>query len=342
MAMQQQRAAAAAANGGSNSTGSPNPPFNPADLPPLPPGVSEATLRTLSTGLGATGLGASALESALGHMLPGGLGSLGSNYGSGGDMNSANSEGQNQNLSNDNSGVVQTNNQGGHMQPQQSQHPQHHQQPNTQQTQPQNVPPQGNPHLNTHHNSTGPPVIPGLPGLDRNNVPGMNTNLYPPPSSLSSVSGDHDGTDGIMPMGPTSGALVPLKQKKPRAKHPPDPNAPKTWHPCTYCDKVFQRRDKLTRHILTHTHEKPHVCPDCGKGFGRVDGLKLHQRVHSNEKPYVCGVCEKSFYRVDKLKLHQRLHTGEARPDLGGGNQLVPYEPAEKKYFCQGKFYLRC
>ena len=55
--------------------GSPNPPFNPADLPPLPPGVSEATLRTLSTGLGATGLGASALESALGHMLPGGLGS---------------------------------------------------------------------------------------------------------------------------------------------------------------------------------------------------------------------------------------------------------------------------
>ena len=56
-------------------TGSPNPPFNPADLPPLPPGVSEATLRTLSTGLGATGLGASALESALGHMLPGGLGS---------------------------------------------------------------------------------------------------------------------------------------------------------------------------------------------------------------------------------------------------------------------------
>ena len=65
------------------------------------------------------------------------------------------------------------------------------------------------------------------------------------------------------------GSVTPTKQKKQRAKHTPDPNAPKTWHPCTFCDKVFQRRDKLTRHILTHTQEKPHVCPDCGKGFGR-------------------------------------------------------------------------
>ncbi|KAI9207450.1 uncharacterized protein BJ171DRAFT_408263, partial [Polychytrium aggregatum] len=41
----------------------------------------------------------------------------------------------------------------------------------------------------------------------------------------------------------------------------------------------FARSHDLTRHIQTHTRERPHVCPRCHRQFARRDALRRHERV---------------------------------------------------------------
>ncbi|KAF8956924.1 hypothetical protein BDZ97DRAFT_141232 [Flammula alnicola] len=84
---------------------------------------------------------------------------------------------------------------------------------------------------------------------------------------------------------------------------------------CSICQQNFSEAATLQQHIRRHTQEKPYVCdyPGCGKSFAITGALTIHKRTHNGDKPFKCTYCDRGFAESSNLSKHLRTHTG-ARP----------------------------
>ncbi|MCJ1262790.1 hypothetical protein MMC22_002660 [Lobaria immixta] len=83
------------------------------------------------------------------------------------------------------------------------------------------------------------------------------------------------------------------------------------WLDCKRDGKPLQNKEKLKRHLFTHTGYWIAVCPHCSKQFNNTVALDNHVRVHTGEKPFACKDCEQCFATEAALTIHKRHHTGE-------------------------------
>ncbi|KAI9023552.1 hypothetical protein CLU79DRAFT_701387 [Phycomyces nitens] len=99
------------------------------------------------------------------------------------------------------------------------------------------------------------------------------------------------------------------------------------WEKCDREGKVFSQRQKVIRHIQTHTGDKPYQCSMCKKRFSEANIITQHLRTHTGEKPYKCPEkgCEKQFSISGALTIHRRVHSGE-KPFA------CKYQGCEKKF----------
>lgn len=123
-------------------------------------------------------------------------------------------------------------------------------------------------------------------------------------------------------------------------KKRPNTGQPEVSHMCNYCNYTTSKRYLLSRHMKSHSDDRPHKCSVCERGFKTVASLQNHVNTHTGTKPHSCKFCDSSFttsgelvrhvrYRhthekphkctecdyasveLSKLKRHMRCHTGE-------------------------------
>ncbi|KAI0872673.1 CRR1 protein [Hypoxylon argillaceum] len=111
--------------------------------------------------------------------------------------------------------------------------------------------------------------------VDFSNLLNPESSTTPPVHTKRDAEGDITmaSVSVIRPNGPLPGG-----QPTETANELPRP------YKCPLCDKAFHRLEHQTRHIRTHTGEKPHACtfPGCTKKFSRSDELTRHSRIHNN------------------------------------------------------------
>jgi len=79
----------------------------------------------------------------------------------------------------------------------------------------------------------------------------------------------------------TGPAVAARAETKTRAVRP---RKPKRVLPCPYCEKTFQSKSRLERHVRSHTGERPFKCWLCGDKFKQKCHLTVHIQRHRGSR----------------------------------------------------------
>ncbi|RZF44236.1 hypothetical protein LSTR_LSTR003876 [Laodelphax striatellus] len=144
-------------------------------------------------------------------------------------------------------------------------------------------------------------------------------------------------------------------------------------HMCNYCNYTSPKRYLLSRHMKSHSEERPHKCSVCERGFKTLASLQNHVNTHTgtslysssllyfvsttsgelvrhvrykhtHEKPHKCTICDYASVELSKMRNHMRCHTGErpyqcphctyASPDTFKLKRHLRIHTGEKPYEC--------
>ncbi|XP_053954620.1 transcriptional repressor CTCF [Anastrepha ludens] len=85
-------------------------------------------------------------------------------------------------------------------------------------------------------------------------------------------------------------------------------------HSCPHCNYLTNKRYMLSRHMKSHSDDRPYICSVCDRGFKTNHSLQNHVNVHLGRKPHGCLSCESRFTTAGDLARHVRYkHTHEKR-----------------------------
>nr|XP_061802315.1 zinc finger protein PLAGL2-like [Nerophis lumbriciformis] len=112
-------------------------------------------------------------------------------------------------------------------------------------------------------------------------------------------------------------------------------HSPQKTHQCSFCEKMFHRKDHLKNHLQTHDPNKEAFkCEECGKHYSTKLGYKRHVAMHSaTAGDLTCKVCMQRYESTPILLEHLKSHSGKS----SGGAK-------EKKHpcdHCDRRFYTR-
>ncbi|XP_067887969.1 zinc finger protein PLAG1-like isoform X2 [Heterodontus francisci] len=91
-------------------------------------------------------------------------------------------------------------------------------------------------------------------------------------------------------------------------------HSPQKTHKCTYCEKMFHRKDHLKNHLQTHDPNKEAFkCEECGKNYNTKLGYKRHLALHAaTSGDLTCKVCLQTFESTGVLLEHLKTHAGKS------------------------------
>lgn len=88
-----------------------------------------------------------------------------------------------------------------------------------------------------------------------------------------------------------SPATTGKKHKISTPQTPLNPNS----HMCNYCNYASNKRYLLSRHMKSHSEERPHKCGICERGFKTIASLQNHVNTHTGVRPHGCKYCDAAF-----------------------------------------------
>ncbi|XP_078663718.1 uncharacterized protein LOC144906899 [Branchiostoma floridae x Branchiostoma belcheri] len=124
-----------------------------------------------------------------------------------------------------------------------------------------------------------------------------------------------------------------LNQQQREVEMPEASCSTRKLHRCPHCNYATTWSSVLTRHLRTHTGEKPFKCPDCDYSASQKGTLDRHMAVHNGERPFVCSEC--GYRAIDKSRLTRHFKTHSLNKlyvcDLCGfstqdGSQFIAHE----------------
>ena len=104
---------------------------------------------------------------------------------------------------------------------------------------------------------------------------------------------------------------------------------------CEWCDKVFNQKSILKRHISTKHAQRLLKCEACDATFAMEEDLGKHVKV--KHKPIQCSECPKTFKTITGFKLHRSGHHKDAVPRAKGETRISDVVSACS--ICHGSFH---